>query len=98
MIDKLVAIQLDLKPLCDVTGSKIQEATSHITIIEAREVLQSAIDDLKQVIFSLEGLPGMVESPSSSTKNGVQNSDRVRCLSVAGKESPVLRQHKGCQA
>jgi hypothetical protein len=65
MIDKLVAVQLDLKPLCDDTGSKIQEA--HITIVEACEVLQSAIDDLKQVIFSLEGLQGMVESPSSST-------------------------------
>jgi hypothetical protein len=65
MIDKLVAVQLDLKPLCDDTGSKIQEA--QITIVEACEVLQSAIDDLKQVIFSLEGLQGMVESPSSST-------------------------------
>ena len=70
MIDKLVAVRLDLKPLCDDTGSKIQEATAHITIVEACEVLQSAIDDLKQVIFSLEGLPGMVESPSSSTKKG----------------------------
>jgi len=70
MIDKLVAVQLDLKPLCADTGTKIQEATAHITIVEACEVLQSAIDDLKQVIFSLEGLPGMVESPSSSTKKG----------------------------
>ena len=68
MIDKLVAIQLDLKPLCDDTGSRIQEATAHATIVEACDVLQSAIDDLKQVIFSLEGLPGMVESSSSSTK------------------------------
>ena len=70
MIDKLVAIQLDLKPLCDDTGSRIQEATAHATIVEACDVLQSAIDDLKQVIFTLEGLPGMVESPSSSTKKG----------------------------
>jgi len=68
MIDKLVAIQLDLKPLCDDTGSRIQEATAHATIVEACEVLQSAIDDLKQVIFTLEGLPGMAEPPSSSTR------------------------------
>ena len=67
MIDKLVAVQLDLKPLCDDTG-RIQEATAHTTIVEACDVLQSAIDDLKQVIFSLEGLPGMVESPSLSTR------------------------------
>ena len=68
MIDKLVAIQLDLKPLCDDTGSRIQEATAHATIVEACEVLQSAIDDLKQVIFTLEGLPGMVEPPSLSAR------------------------------
>ena len=68
MIDKLVAVQLDLKPLCDDTGNGILKATAHATIVEACEVLQSAIDDLKQVIFNLEGLPGMVESPSSSTK------------------------------
>ena len=68
MIDKLVAVQLDLKPLCDDTGNKILEATAHATIVEACEVLQSAIDDLKQVIFTLEGLPGMVESPSLSTR------------------------------
>ncbi len=69
MIDKLVAVQMDLKPLCDETGTKIREATAHITIAEACEVLQSAIDDLKRVIFSLEGPPGMIESRSSSTKN-----------------------------
>jgi hypothetical protein len=70
MIDKLVAVQLDLKPLCDDTGSKIQEATARVSIVEACDVLQSAIDDLKQVIFSLEGLAGMAESPSPSTKKG----------------------------
>lgn len=68
MIDKLVAVQLDLKPLCDESGAKIQEATAQITIVEACEVLQSAIDDLKQVIFGLEGLPEIVESPQSATR------------------------------
>ena len=68
MIDKLVAVQLDLKPLCDDAGSRIQEATAHTTIVEACDVLQSAIDDLKQVIFSLEGLPGIVGSASLSTR------------------------------
>ena len=69
MIDKLVAVQLDLKPLCDETRTKIQEATAHTTIVEACDVLQSAIDDLKQVIFTLEGLPGTMESPSLSTRD-----------------------------
>jgi hypothetical protein len=68
MIDKLVAVQLDLKPLCDDAGSKVQETKVQTVIAEACEVLQSAIDDLKQMIFRLEGFSGMVESPPSSMK------------------------------
>jgi hypothetical protein len=68
MIDKLVAVQMDLKPLCGNSGSKFQEAKAQTAISEACGVLQSAIDDLKQVIFRLEGFSGMVESPPSSTK------------------------------
>jgi hypothetical protein len=68
MIDKLVAVQMDLKPLCADKGNRIPQATAHTAIVEACEVLQSAIDDLKQVIFSLEGFPGIVEAPPSSIK------------------------------
>jgi hypothetical protein len=68
LIDKLVAVQLDLKPLCDDAGSKVEEAKVQTVVAEACEVLQSAIDDLKQVIFRLEGFPGMVESPPSLMK------------------------------
>jgi hypothetical protein len=68
MIDKLVAVQMDLKPLCGDAGSKVREAKAQTIIAGACEILQSAIDDLKQVIFRLEGFPGMVESPPSSMK------------------------------
>ena len=68
MIDKLVAVQMDLKPLCGNPGSKFQEAQAQSAIAEACKVLQSAIDDLKQVIFRLEGFSGMAASPPSSTK------------------------------
>jgi hypothetical protein len=68
MIDKLVAVQMDLKPLCGDPGSKFQQAKAQTNITEACEVLQSAIDDLRQVIFHLEGFSGMVESPPSSMK------------------------------
>lgn len=68
LIDKLVAVQLDLKPLCDDAGSKIQGVTAQTVVAGACEVVQSAIDDLKQVIFRLEGFAGMVESRPSSMK------------------------------
>jgi hypothetical protein len=68
MIDKLVAVQMDLKPLCESAGSTIREPRDHTTVSEACVVLQSAIDDLKQVIFQLEGFSEMAESPPSSTQ------------------------------
>jgi len=60
MIDKLVAVQMDLKPLCENSGSELQGSKGR-TIAEACGVLQSAIDDLKKVILELEDLPGMTE-------------------------------------
>jgi hypothetical protein len=68
MIDKLVAVQMDLKPLCDDKGNAIRDPEDRATITEACSVLQSAIDDLKQVIFNLDGFKGTAQSRPSSTK------------------------------
>lgn len=68
MIDKLVAVQMDLNPLCDDAGNAVRDPKDRATIAEACLVLQSAIDDLKQVIFSLDGFPGTAEAPRSSAR------------------------------
>ena len=70
MIDKLVAVQIDLKPLCDDAENTARDPKDQATITEACVVLQSAIDDLKQVIFHLEGFPGMAPTPPSSKDGG----------------------------
>jgi hypothetical protein len=70
MIDKLVAVQMDLKPLCEDGGNTITNPRDRATITEACAVLESAIDDLKQVIFNLEGVPGVVQSLRSSKASG----------------------------
>jgi hypothetical protein len=58
LIDKIVAAQLDLKPLCDPPGSIVRlKATPETTIAAACDILQSAIDDLRDVIRRLEDLP-----------------------------------------
>jgi hypothetical protein len=67
MIDKLVAVQIDLKPLCADGGNAIRDPKDRATITEACAVLQSAIDDLKQVIFRLER---RAEPSQSSKKAG----------------------------
>jgi hypothetical protein len=68
MIDKLVAVQIDLNPLCDDGSKAVRDPKDRATIAEACDVLQSAIDDLKQVIFDLDGFSGTVESPRSSMR------------------------------
>ena len=73
MIDNLVAVQMDLKPLCDDKGCNIPEGNARTAIAEACEVLQSTIDDLKQVIYELEGIPAMTgadESPAQKAMPG----------------------------
>jgi hypothetical protein len=70
MIDKLVAVQLDLKPMCDEPGNRVQEKTAQTTIAEACDVLQSAIEDLRQVIFRLDGFSDLVELPPSPMQGG----------------------------
>jgi len=68
MIDKLVAVQMDLNPLCTDGGNAVRDPKDRATIAEACDVLQSAIDDLKQVIFNLDGFPGTAEAPRSSAR------------------------------
>lgn len=58
MIDTLVAVQIDLKTLCDHPADAAKDGRTHV-IAEACAVLQSAIDELKQVIREMEETPGM---------------------------------------
>ena len=71
MIDNLVAVQMDLKPLCEDKGCNIPEGHGRTTIAEACNVLQSTIDDLKQVIFELEGIPAMTGAAESPAQKGM---------------------------
>lgn len=57
-IDKIVAVQLDLKPLCNPSESQAPlKAPAETTIAAACDILQSAIHDLRDVIHRLEDLP-----------------------------------------
>jgi hypothetical protein len=58
LIDKLVAVQLDLKPLCSPGGRPAPPHQIEMTIAPACDILQSAIEDLRDMIQRLEDLPG----------------------------------------
>jgi len=57
LIDKLVAVQLDLKPLCRDRGPRVDADRIQTTLAAACDVLQLAIEDLRDVIHHLDGPP-----------------------------------------
>jgi hypothetical protein len=57
LIDKLVAVQLDLKPLCRDGGPRLEAHQVQTTLAAACEVLQLAIDDVREVIHHLDARP-----------------------------------------
>ncbi|HEX4522236.1 MAG TPA: hypothetical protein VH704_01830 [Casimicrobiaceae bacterium] len=57
LIDKLVAVQLDLKPLCSDGGRRVEASRVQTTLAAACEVLQLAIEDVRDVIHQLDAGP-----------------------------------------
>jgi len=57
LIDKIVAVQLDLKPLCNSASPKADPERVETTIAAACDILESAIEDLRNIIQRLEDLP-----------------------------------------
>jgi hypothetical protein len=57
LIDKLVAVQLDLKPLCRDGGPRTDAHQVQTTLAVVCDVLQLAIEDLRDVIHHLDGPP-----------------------------------------
>ncbi len=58
ILDNLVAVQLNLKPLCGTTADTARAAATPEGIAEACEILQSAVADLRNIIYEVEGLSG----------------------------------------
>ena len=57
LIDKIVAVQLDLRPLCNSASPPVDPERVETTIAAACDILQSAIEDLRNIIQRLEDLP-----------------------------------------
>lgn len=57
LIDKLVTVQLDLKPLCGNGAPRVDASQVHTTLAAACKVLQVAIEDVRDVIHQLDARP-----------------------------------------
>jgi hypothetical protein len=58
ILDKFVAVQLNLKPLCGTSADTARAEATPEDIAEACEILQSAVADLRNIIYEVEWLSG----------------------------------------
>jgi len=56
LLEKLVAVQMDLEPVCGVGTERAQVVASLESIADACEVLRSAIADVRGIIYSVNWL------------------------------------------
>jgi hypothetical protein len=56
LLDKLVAVQMDLEPVCGIGKHRTQVISPLVTIAEACETLRSAIADVRNIIYQADGL------------------------------------------
>jgi len=67
LLDKLVAVQMDLEPVCGMGAERAQIVASREAISEACHVLRSAIADVRNIIHQVDGL--MDRYPGSPLKH-----------------------------
>ncbi len=66
LLDKLVALQMDLEPICGVGTERAQVVASVAAIADACHVLRSAIADLRDIIHQADGLMDLPEAVPAS--------------------------------
>jgi hypothetical protein len=56
LLNKLVAVRMDLEPICGVGKERAQVAASLDSVATACDVLNSAIADLRNIIGQVNGM------------------------------------------
>jgi hypothetical protein len=56
LLDKLVAVQMDLEAVCGVGKERVQIVASLEAIADACDVLRSAIADVRNIVYEANGL------------------------------------------
>jgi hypothetical protein len=62
LLDKLVAVNLDLERLCGTSTARPRVSATPQAITEACEILQSAIADLRNIVHQAEGWTALPEA------------------------------------
>jgi hypothetical protein len=69
LLDKLVAVQMDLEPVCGVGTARAQVVASLESIADACSVLRSAIADVRNIIHQADGLMDLPEGVPALEKH-----------------------------
>jgi hypothetical protein len=56
LLDKLVAVQMDLDPICGAGGERVPVLAARDAIAGACTILHSAIADVRNIIYQVDGL------------------------------------------
>src|ERR1700730_1545439 len=62
LLDKLVAVQMDLEPVCGAGTERAQVFASLAAVADACSVLRSAIADVRNIIHQADGLLDLPEA------------------------------------
>lgn len=62
LLDKLVAVQMDLQPVCEEGRGGTRTVASCNTIADACDILHSAIADVRNIIHQVHGLTDLPEA------------------------------------
>jgi hypothetical protein len=57
ILDKLVAVQMDLRPICGLGTASVSIVAARASIADACDILYSAIADIRNIIDDLMDLP-----------------------------------------
>lgn len=66
LMDKLTAVTMDLKPLCGPERPMKQSIPIESTIAAACSIMQTAVDDLRDVIKHLDGMSRGAREPAAA--------------------------------
>lgn len=74
LLDKLVAVDLDLEPIRKMVGDATQPETGAVTvpIAQACDVLRSAIADLRDLVHQIDGAAYLHAETASAPVSGGQ--------------------------
>jgi hypothetical protein len=89
LLDKLVAVQIDLEPVCGLGTATAQVVASLESIADACSVLRSAIADVRNIIYQADGLIELPEAmPARVQQDARFELDQAKTLAELRHQFP----------